>query len=372
MRRFHLFIIIILTVTFAACDGGSLSPGADIQPTDLPVIDSTPTPFIPLMETEVAPAPTAVNRPLEVISAANAQSLQVGAQVVEGQAQAFSWLPGGEEVALVVDQGIMIYSVDSTTVVHYLTAPQPSSLSKSEQAQWLAWVTQENTIQILDVEEHRQVAEIQSSSGAVTSLSLAPQGGLMALATFDQHLQVWGAQGESFKLIMDWKLPYWLTNLVFSPDGNLIAGANLPEFKVHLFDLATGVEVRTLHWSEHASPALYAVEFSPDWKYLAWTARGSVLIMNVASGETTATLEHEDFVNAVAWSTDGSLLATGAAGTINGQLSPAVYLWEAASGSLAAEMQQHGSVLSMSFSPDGRELAVLTSGGALQIYRIAP
>jgi WD40 repeat protein len=307
-----------------------------------------------------------------VISVANAQALQVGAQVTDGQAQAFSWLPGGEEVALVVDQGIMVYSVDSATVANHLASPQPSSLSKSEQAQWLAWVSQENTIQVLNVEENRQVAEIHSPTGAVTSLSLAPQNGVLAFATFDQHLQVWGNQGESFVLIKDWELPYWLTNLVFSPDGNLIAGANLPDFKVHLFDLATGAEVRTLQWSEHASPALYAVEFSPDWKYLAWAARGSVLIMDVASGETVATLEHEDFVNAVAWSTDGSLLATGAAGTINGQLSPVVYLWEAASGSLVAEIQQPGSVLSMSFSPDGRELAVLTSGGALQIYRIAP
>ncbi len=216
------------------------------------------------------------------------------------------------------------------------------------------------------------MAEIQSPSGTVTSLSLASESGKIAFSTFDNQVQVWEGRDGSFQIFKEWQLPYWLTDLAFSPDGATLAGADLTNFKVHLFDLASGEEVRSLIWTEHASPALYGVEFSPDWKYLAWVARGSVMIMDLESGEPLANLEHEDFVSAYTWSADGQLLATAAAGTLNGEFSPMVYLWEANSGALVNQLAQQASVLSMSFSPDGRELAVLTSGGALQIWQVAP
>ena len=183
---------------------------------------------------------------------------------------------------------------------------------------------------------------------------------------------MWEGRDGSVQVSREWQLPYWLTDLAFSPDGTILAGADLTNFTVHVFDLASGEEVRSLMWTEHASPALYGVEFSPDWKYLAWVARGSVLIMDLESGEPLANLEHEDFVSAYTWSADGELLATAAAGTLRGEFSPMVYLWEASTGALVNQLAQQASVLSMSFSPDGRELAVLTSGGALQIWQVSP
>ena len=114
------------------------------------------------------------------------------------------------------------------------------------------------------------------------------------------------------------------------------------------------------------------MEFSPDWNRLAWVARGTVLIMDVISGYTLAELSHEDFVQAIAWSVDSSILATAAAGSSDGQLQPYVYLWDSSSGALLNKLSQPGSVLSMSFSPDGRELAVLSSGGALQVWKVSP
>lgn len=370
MRLNRLLVYSILIFACAACELDPLPTGVNNQPTSPMVVEITPTPYIPPMYTATSETQPPESLPGEVISAFNAQALQVGAQVLEGQAQTFSWLPDGEQVAMAVEQGIMVFSIESATVTSHLDSPQPSKLTSSEQAQWFAWVSDEKTIQILDTQENRQVIEIQSPSGPFTSLSLAPQGGKLAFATFDNHLQLWGNQDGSMALVKEWQLPFWLADLTFSPDGNLLAGADLPNFTVHLFDLSTGEEFRSLQWTEHASPALYEVEFSPDWKYLAWTARGSVLIMDVDSGEPLATLEHEDFVSAIAWSTDGSLLATGAAGTIYGEFGPAVYMWEATGGKLVRQLPQPGSVLSMSFSPDGRELAVLTSGGALQVWRI--
>jgi WD40 repeat protein len=372
MRLKHLVSIVVLLWVLTACD---LSlPGLDTgtPATSIPTLESVLTPYIPPNPKPTNPAQTAQSSPGDVIGIGNAQALQAGAPLTENLAQSFSWLPDSEQVALAVDQGIMVYSLEAATVTNHLEALNPGNLTSSKQAQWLAWVSDENTIQVLNTQENRQVAEIHSPSGPVTSLSLASESGKLAFATFDNHLQVWAAQDGAVQLFKDWQLSYWLADLTFSPDGNILAGADLPNFQVHLIDLTTGEEIRSMQWTEHASPALYSVEFSPDWKYLAWVARGSVMIMDVDSGEPVATLDHEDFVSAVAWSSDGRLLATAAAGTLNGQLSPLVYLWDATGGKLINQLPQQGSVLSMSFSPDGRELAVLTSGGALQVWSVTP
>lgn len=372
MRLKHLVSILVLLWVLTACDLSLPGLDAGTPATSIPSLEPVLTPYIPPNPTPTNPAQTSQSSPGDVIGIGNAQALQAGAPLTENLAQSFSWLPDSEQVALAVDQGIMVYSLEAATVTNHLEALNPGNLTSSKQAQWLAWVSDENTIQVLNTQENRQVAEIHSPSGPVTSLSLASESGKLAFATFDNHLQVWAAQDGSVQLFKDWQLTYWLADLTFSPDGNILAGADLPNFMVHLIDLTTGEEIRSMQWTEHASPALYKVEFSPDWKYLAWVARGSVMIMDVDSGEPVATLDHEDFVSAVAWSSDGRLLATAAAGTLNGQLSPLVYLWDATGGKLINQLPQQGSVLSMSFSPDGRELAVLTSGGALQVWSVTP
>ena len=306
----------------------------------------------------------------EKISAANAQSLQIGAQLLQELASSFSWLPQSNALALAVDQGIMVYDVKPSTVTAHIESINPTLLSASPAANILAWAGEDQTIQVWHAGENRQILEIQNQAGPLTGLALAQQSQTLAFATFDNQVQVWDAlNGQK---LGSWELPFWLSNLSFSPDGKILAGADLPRFRVYLLDAATGQEVRRMTWTDHASPALYGVVFSPNWRYLAWTARASVQVSDVSSGEPLYTLEHEDFVTATAWSPDASLLATASAATIDGVLTPVVSLWQAATGNQVRQLPQKGGVLSLSFSPDGTELAVLSSGGALQVWGVAP
>ncbi len=301
---------------------------------------------------------------------ANAQSLQAGAQLVEGLASSFSWLPQRNTVAFAVEQGIMVYDVQPSTVTAHIDSANPSMVSALPEANILAWASGDGTIQVWNTGDVRQIFEIQNQGGPLTGLALSQQSQRLAYATFDNQVQVWdAARGEK---LYEWQLPFWLSNLSFSPDGQILAGADLADFSVHLIDINSGEELRRMTWTDHASPALYSVNFSPDWKYLAWAARGSVLLMDVSSGEPLFSLEHEDYVTAAAWSPDSNLLATAAAATLDGVFTPVVCLWEAASGNLVSQLAQKGGVLSMSFSPDGSELAVLTSGGALQVWQVSP
>ncbi len=368
----RLCVLAALAGNLAGCNPADLAEFAAAQQQEGQALELSPTPFSPLFDPSDNRFSNSQITGGDVIGAANAQALNVETQIQGSQAQTFSWLPGDEQVALAVEQGLMVYSVGSNTVIDHLETTQPDQLTSAQKSRRLAWVDQDNTIQVVEADSFQPVGEIPGATGAVTSLSLSPQGGFLAFATFDQKIQVWEAQPDGLKMVRTWELPHWLSDLTFSPQGDQLAAANLAEFTVYFFDPHTGKEIRSLAWSEHASPALYAVQFSPDWKYLAWVARGSVLIMDVASGQTLAALEHEDFISAVAWSGDSSLLAVGSAGTDGGQMSPMVYLWAVDSGRLVNRLPTTGSVLSLSFSPDGRELGVLSDGGALQVWGIAP
>src|SRR5262245_11481204 len=105
-----------------------------------------------------------------------------------------------------------------------------------------------------------------------------------------------------------WDIP----PLAYSPDGKIIASGEY-DGKVHLWDPATGKELRCLDGRTGDVPA---IAFSPDSRLLAATTSteagkdGRVLLWEVATGR----LVHQwltGTVYAVAFSPDGKTLASG-------------------------------------------------------------
>lgn len=321
---------------------------------------------------ETSTAPLSKSR----ISPENVKTLEISALLTQTSASDMLWLPE-LGIVLATETEISFYSpafpkaFNQPATVDQAQAEVPAEVSGPiaiAAQKYLAWSTEEPLVHLWNISEHRELHQMGVGTAQVTGLAFSPDARLLAGATADNVLRIWdSASGQPIK---EWQARNWLSNLVFSPDGKYLAGVELPEFKAHLFNPDTGETYTTLQWSDSASPALYSAIFSPGWNWLAWVARGEVQVMHLPGGELGPLFTHEDFVNAVAWSPDERILATTAAGTLEEVFVPLVYLWDVESGKLLHVFAMNESVVSLAFSPDGLDLAILLVSGQLSIWSV--
>jgi WD40 repeat protein len=166
------------------------------------------------------------------------------------------------------------------------------------------------------------------------------------------------------------------SRVFLSPDGQILGVLRLDEFAVDLYDMANGQIISTLEWLEHAAPVLYGVAFSPDWRTLAWYTRGTLLLMDVTTGQPGPMLGTEDFIQAIAFSPDSSLIAAAAGGTVNGEFQPLVQVWQVSSGEPHVTLTGYtqvsisGVANLLRFSQDGRMLMAGHSDGSIAVWNI--
>ena len=115
---------------------------------------------------------------------------------------------------------------------------------------------------------------------------------------------------------------------------------------------------------------VYAVAFSPDGTRVATGSDdGSARVFNAAIGTEICRLNHGGRVHAVAFSSDGARVAAGSSGTPGGGAS----VFNAATGAEIARLDHDGDVSALAFSPDSSKVAVgsrrlFSGGGGARVF----
>ena len=257
--------------------------------------------------------------------------------------------PDGRSLAVAGDE-IALWALPDFTAHRQLAYPTGvvTALRFSPDGSSVAVGSTDRTVQLWNLgpgEPTRRT--FAGHTGPVTWLSFDADGGtLVSQSIEDRTLRRWESRAEPWNADLDGEGGH-IQSACYSADGATLALAGTNP-GVQLWDAARGRLIRTLGTS---SPA-QSVSISAPGLIAAGLRDGSVVLWDLASGNARGTLrEHQNSVNSVAFSPDGTRLAsTGQDGTLR--------VWDPTTGRCLAESADAREPLSrVCFSADGRWIA---------------
>ena len=226
----------------------------------------------------------------------------------------------------------------------------------------------ENWYSLVEISRY-EIDRVRGPLDIITSVAFSPDGAFLAYgskaeaASTDARVMLWDLETGENTPILNTR---WVTHVAFSRDGTLAAGSL---DGVKLVDVATRKEIANFPGGGNL------VAFSRDGTQLAstsWSGKGpEIKLWDVGTRQEIGTLEgHTDQINALAFSPDGALLASGSG---NGEMGDdAVKLWDVVSRKEITTIEVPGAgVWSVAFSPDGTILAWGSALGGVTLWDVA-
>jgi WD40 repeat protein len=344
---------------------------------------------------------------LPAITPENAPRLRLLSKLEMGYPRIFSadsrWL------ALRAHGGIIIYDMHKLSQVAFLqfpdTSPKYQPFSFSPDGVLLAWMPQEGMVRIWDTRSQTVKCELRAPGACkIGNCVFSADGGLLAWGPCGDTVRIWYMHGQTEKHELQDLGCSGVRPLAFSPDGHLLVvrrrgrvvricdirdstvvferdhvnmlhvspdkrtlalGTDEYPPKVVLIDVASQKELKTLSGFSTAAP-VWGFDFSPDWRTMAWLSRGTIRLMDVATGNFGPDLS--PYSNAV-FAPDGRVLAGAEAGWYYSEpYLGRVVLFDVATGDTLAILEHDDHVLAITFSPDGRVVVTSTSQDSVALW----
>ncbi len=141
--------------------------------------------------------------------------------------------------------------------------------------------------------------------GAVNAVVFSPDGKQIAAAGDDKVIRIWNSGGKLLRKLEGSPEP--LLALAFSPHGSVLASSGMDQ-TVRIWRLSNG-KLRST-FSGHGG-RVWSVAFAPDGETLASASSdGTIRLWDVRTGRNVSVLDRFTEARAVAFSSDGKLLAS--------------------------------------------------------------
>lgn len=280
------------------------------------------------------------------------------------------------------------------------------NVSFSPDSKTLATSGYDGRIRLYEADSGKLLSMLRGHKGFVYSVDFSPDGKRLASAAWDNTIRIWNV-AESRQIASHpghgLGATYGIFDVCFSPDGETLAsgGADgtIKIWDAHKVEERLGTDQDDSHgdeedhWqklltqrdansefttiSEHVS-AIESIDFSPDGtKLVTGSWDNTAKVHDILTGRTeTVFLGHNRPVGPVAFSHDGSLVASGTGGSMM-YSGGAVYVWKADTGEVVHEFEwgtNEAAVSRLAFLPGDQKL-VVTGGsqlhaqlGAIKIY----
>ena len=211
--------------------------------------------------------------------------------------------------------------------------------------------------------QHDREHDGNQRPASVNRLAISAGGRFLASAASDHTARVWTLPEGSEILRITHAMA--VDFVAFSPDGGLVASANNGSpWHVNVRGLPDGREVAQFSLAGETS----ALAFSPDGRWLVFTERRGMeeyaaRVIDVKSGREAATLAHGNHIQAIAFTSDGTQLATAC-------MDWHARTWDLESGRQILEVAHAGPVRDVAFRPSQRTLASVGDDGFVRIWTL--
>jgi WD40 repeat protein len=223
-----------------------------------------------------------------------------------------------------------------------------------------------NNVRVLDRATGEEVFTVRVG-GFAEDLDWSQDGRLLAIASFEEgRAIIVDRSGREVAVLQEIADDAGVGEVKFSPDGRLLATASFPlgrpnplAQRVKIWDWKSGETLTEI------SVTAEGMAFHPTGESIAIAHGGQAGIWDVDSGRKVRTFAgHEDGLWDVAFSPDGSRLATGS-------FDNTVRLWDADTGVQQLVLRGHELVIGkLAFSPDGSKLASGAGDGTARVWAL--